>query len=120
MKSWKDLVSEAKREVKLLQVKDVKAMRDEKGDFVLIDVREQDEYRKGHIPGAVFIPRGILEMTVEENLPDKTKQIVAHCMAGGRSAMAAQSLKKMGYENVASMEGGFRAWVHAGYPVEGG
>jgi len=118
MKKWKDLVSEARQAVQLLQVNEVKAMMDTGDDFILIDVRESDEYQKGAIPDGCSIPRGILEMTVEEQIPDTTKQIVLHCMGGGRSAMAALSLKNMGYQHVASMEGGFRAWVQAGYPIK--
>jgi len=118
MKKWKDLVSEARQAVALLQVNEVKEMFDTGEDFVLIDVRESDEYKKGAIPDGYSVPRGILEMTVEEQIPDITKQIVLHCMGGGRSAMAALSLKNMGYQNVASMEGGFRAWAQAGYPVK--
>jgi rhodanese-related sulfurtransferase len=117
MKGWKDLVSEAKQEVALLQVGEVHAMLEKKAEFLLIDVREQDEYRQGHIPEGVSIPRGILEGTVERKISDRTQKIVLHCAGGGRSAVAAQSLKKMGYENVASMEGGFGAWVRAGYPL---
>jgi len=118
MKRWRDLVSEARQAVKLLEVHDVKEMIDTGDDFVLIDVRESEEYQKGSIPGGRSIPRGLLEMTVEEEIPDTSKQIVLHCMGGGRSAMAALSLKNMGYQNVASMEGGFRAWAQAGYPVK--
>jgi rhodanese-related sulfurtransferase len=118
MKTWKDCVSAAKQEVKLLQVHEVKTMMDEKEDVVLIDVREREEHEQGAIPGANLVPRGVLEMTIEEQIPDRTKQIVLHCAAGGRSAMAAQSLKNMGYQNVASMEGGFRGWAQAGYPVK--
>jgi len=118
MKRWKELVSEARQTVKILQVGEVKEMMDTGEDFVLIDVRESDEYQKGSIPEGYSVPRGILEMTVEEQVPDCTKQIVLHCTAGGRSAMAALSLKNMGYQNVASMEGGFRAWAQAGYPVK--
>jgi len=118
MKKWKDLVSEARQAVRLLQVGDVKEMFNTGEDFVLIDVRESEEYQKGAIPNGHSIPRGILEMTIEEQIPDTTKQIVLHCMGGGRSAMAALSLKNMGYQNVASMEGGLRAWAQAGYPIK--
>ncbi len=118
MKTWKDCVLAAKQEVKLLQVHEVKMMMDKKEDVVLIDVREREEYEQGAIPGANLVPRGVLEMTIEEQIQDRTKRIVLHCAAGGRSAMAAQSLKNMGYQNVASMEGGFRGWAQAGYPIK--
>ena len=118
MKTWKDLVAEARREVTLRVVQEVKEKFDMGEAFILIDVREPDEYQKGHIPGSTNVPRGVLEMTVEEHIQDPQKQIILHCMGGGRSAVAAQSLRQMGYQNVASMEGGFRAWAQSGYPVE--
>ncbi len=118
MKTWKDLVGEAKKEVMLFQVKEVKELFDLGEDFILIDVREPDEFHKGRIPRSMLAPRGILEMMVEQNIKDLKKQIILHCAGGGRSAVAALSLKEMGYERVASMEGGFDSWVKAGYPVE--
>lgn len=118
MKTWKEQVVEAKREIALLQVRDVKEKFDAAEDFILIDVREPDEHQKGHIPESANVPRGVLEMTLEDNVKDPQKQIILHCAGGGRSAVAAQSLKQMGYQNVASMEGGFRAWMESGYPVE--
>jgi len=118
VKTWKDLVAEARREVTLRVVQEVKEKFDMGEAFILIDVREPDEYQKGHIPGSTNVPRGVLEMTVEEHIQDPQKQIILHCMGGGRSAVAAQSLRQMGYQNVASMEGGFRAWAQSGYPVE--
>jgi len=118
MKTWKDLVGEAKKGVKLLQVKEVKEKFDAGEDFILIDVREPEEHQKGRIPKSVLVPRGVLEMTVEQEIKDPKRQLILHCAGGGRSAVAAESLKKMGYENVASMEGGFEGWLRSGYPVE--
>jgi rhodanese-related sulfurtransferase len=118
MKTWKDLVAEAKKEIGLLQVSEVKAKMVQQEDFLLIDVREQEEYKQGRLPEAACIPRGTLEMTIADQVKDTSKLIILHCGGGGRSALAAQSLKKMGYENVASMEGGFKAWMLAGYPTE--
>ncbi|MEK7285711.1 MAG: rhodanese-like domain-containing protein [Nitrospirota bacterium] len=118
MKNWKDLVREAKQEVTLLQVSDVKKKMDDQDDFLLVDVREADEHQKGRVPEAALIPRGVLEMTIEQHVKDSKKMIILHCAGGGRSAVAALSLKKMGYENVASMEGGFGEWLRAGYPTE--
>lgn len=117
MKTWKECVAEAKREVVLLSVKEVKEKFDQKEKLVLIDVREPEEYQRGHIPGGVNVPRGVLEMTVEEEIRDPATQIILHCASGGRSAVAALTLKKMGYQNVASMEGGFKAWVQLGFPT---
>ncbi len=118
MKTWKDLVGEAKKEVRLYQVKEVKELLDLGEDVILIDVREPDEFQKGRIPKSMLAPRGVLEMVVEQSIKDPKKQLILHCAGGGRSAVAALSLKKMGYERVASMEGGFDGWVRAGYPIE--
>ncbi len=118
MKTWKDLVCEAKKEIGLLQVSEVKAKMDQQADFLLIDVREPEECENGRLPEAALIPRGIIEMTIEDHVKDTKKLIILHCAGGGRSAVAAQSLKKMGYENVASMEGGFKEWTRQGYPIE--
>ncbi len=117
MKTWKDLVAEAKKEVTLLQVRDVKEKMDGGESVILIDVREPEEHQKMRIPKSTNVPRGILEMTVEDNVKDPNQQIILHCAGGGRSAVAALSLKKMGYRNVASMEGGMNGWAQAGYPV---
>jgi len=117
VKTWKECVAEAKREVALLSVKEVKEKVDQEEALILIDVREPEEYQKGHIPGVVNVPRGVLEMTVEEKIADPAAQIVLHCAGGGRSAMAALALKKMGYQNVASMEGGFNVWAQSGFPT---
>jgi rhodanese-related sulfurtransferase len=118
MKMWRDLIADAKREISLLQTKDVKEKLDQGEDFILIDVREPDEQQKGRLPKSVPIPRGILEMTMERHFKDPAKPVILYCAGGGRSAVAAQSLKKMGYENVASMEGGFEEWQRAGLPIE--
>lgn len=118
MKMWRDLVAEAKREVPLLQVKEVRE-KIERGEAVtLIDVREGDEFQAGRLPKSLHVPRGILEMTMERHFKDPTQPFILYCAAGGRSAVATQVLKKMGYENVASMEGGFEAWQRLGLPVE--
>ena len=91
------------------------------GDAVtLVDVREQHEWDRGHLPGAIHVARGILERDAEETFPDPDAPLVLYCGGGYRSALAAQSLARMGYGNVASMDGGWRAWTDAGYEVEGG
>ena len=88
--------------------------------FQLVDVREKDEWERGHLSGAVHLARGVLERDAEEALPDLDAPIVLYCGGGYRSALAAQSLQQMGYTNVASMDGGWRAWTDAGYPTDGG
>lgn len=81
---------------------------------VLIDVREKDEYLEGYIPGAKWIPRGFLELRIEEQVPEKGSEVILYCAGGTRSALAAKSLEALGYTNVSSMAGGFTAWKRAG------
>jgi len=88
--------------------------------FTLVDVREADEWARGHLPGAVLMPRGVLERDAEAAFPDPDTPLVLYCGGGYRSALAAQSLGQMGYTTVASMDGGWRAWTEAGYETEGG
>ena len=85
---------------------------------VLIDVREIDEFAKGHAREAVHLSRGVLELRIEGLVPDPTTPILCYCGGGSRSALAADSLQKMGYTNVASVAGGFKAWREAGLPSE--
>ena len=116
-KSFKQIMDEARREIREVGADEVKA-RLERGDSVrVVDVREKEEYREGHLPGAISLPRGFLEMRVEETLPDKQAPIVAYCAGGTRSLIAARTMKEMGYTDVVSMSGGFTAWKNAGYPV---
>src|SRR5690242_10118026 len=84
-------------------------------DIVLVDVREKNEWNEGHIPGAIHVPRGFLELQIEEAVPDKSKTVVLYCAGGVRSLMAGQTLKQMGYKDVVSMSGGFGQWKGSGY-----
>jgi len=84
-------------------------------DFVLVDVREKNEWSEGHIPGAIHVPRGYLELQIEEAVPDKSKKVVLYCAGGVRSLMAGNTLQQMGYEDVISMAGGFGQWKASGY-----
>ncbi|MBA2682745.1 MAG: molybdopterin-synthase adenylyltransferase MoeB [Ktedonobacteraceae bacterium] len=84
-------------------------------DFVLVDVREKNEWNEGHIPGAIHVPRGYLELQIEEAVPDKSKKVVLYCAGGVRSLMAGNTLQQMGYEDVISMAGGFGQWKASGY-----
>jgi rhodanese-related sulfurtransferase len=112
------LVNEAKKNVKQCTIDDV-WKRQQKGEsFVLVDVREDAEWAKGHAEGAVHLGRGVLERDIEKTIPDKDTEIVLYCGGGFRSALAAESLGKLGYKNVISMDGGFRGWVEAGMPVK--
>ena len=113
-----DLVASAKAEISSITVAEAKDLLD-KGEYLFIDVREPDEFKMGHIPGAVNIPRGLVELRigaqVEEN---KDAKIVIYCKSGGRSSLATQSLAKLGYKKLLNMDGGWIAWEEAGYPVE--
>src|SRR5205807_6970208 len=84
-------------------------------DIVLVDVREKNEWNEGHIPGALHVPRGFLELQIEEAVPDKSKKVVLYCAGGVRSLMAGNTLQQMGYENVISMSGGFGQWKGGGF-----
>ena len=113
---FEKLVAEAKKNISEISPQDA-ATKLETGDAVIIDVREKDEWDEEHIPGAVHMSRGTIELDVEEKVPDTNAMIICHCGGGGRSALAAESLQKMGYENVRSMAGGFKAWRAAGLPT---
>ncbi len=115
-KTFKDLMAEARSEVPEWSIEQVKEHLGNGNDYVLLDVREKEEYRDGHLAGAIPLPRGFLEIRVEQEVPDKTKPVIAYCASGTRSLLAAKQLKEMGYQKVISMSGGYTAWKGAGYP----
>lgn len=112
------LVEQAKRTIKECTSADVKGRLDRREPFHFIDVREDGEFAKERAKGARHIGRGVLERDIENLVPDKQVAIVLYCGGGYRSALAAESLGRMGYTNVCSMDGGIRAWREAGYPLE--
>jgi rhodanese-related sulfurtransferase len=112
------LVEEAKKYVRECSIADVKARLEQGEKFHFIDVREDHEFAQDHAKEARHIGRGVLERDVETLIPDKNAPIVLYCGGGFRSALAAANLRKMGYENVLSMDGGIRAWREAGYPLD--
>ena len=114
------LVDAARREIAETDADTVRQRLDDGDDMTLVDVREPDEWARGHLPGAVHVPRGVLERDAEAAFPDPDAPLVLYCGGGYRSALAARALGQMGYSNVSSMDGGWRAWTEAGYPVEGG
>ena len=114
------LVEQAKRNIWECTVTEVKAKLDRGERFELIDVREDHEFAKDRAKGARHLGRGILERDIETVIPDKSAEIILYCGGGYRSALAADSLRQMGYANVRSMDGGIRAWREAGYPLEEG
>jgi len=111
------LVNDAKTRVKQTTVSDVKRRKESGERFLLVDVREDNEWAKGHIPGAVHMGRGVIERDVEKQVPDPSTKLILYCGGGFRSALVADNLQKMGYGNVESMDGGWRGWTEAGLPV---
>lgn len=112
------IVQDAKGRVKECTVADVKRRREAGEAFTLVDVREESEYAAGHAAGAVHIGKGVIERDIETKVPDPATPLVLYCGGGFRSALAADVLQKMGYTNVVSMDGGWRAWTEAGQPTE--
>ena len=112
------IVSDAKTRVKEMNFQEVKQKVDAGEKFTLVDVREDNEWARGHLPGAVHLSKGIIERDIETAIPDKSTTIVLYCGGGLRSALAADNLRKMGYTNCISMDGGWRSWTGAGFPTE--
>ncbi len=116
-KGFQNLVADAKKKITEISPTDAAAKAKSSSDAVIVDVREKDEWDEEHIPDAVHMSRGMLELEVEDKFPDRNTTIICHCGGGGRSALAAESLQKMGYKNVRSMAGGFKAWKAAALPT---
>ena len=112
------LVNESKSRIKETNVQDVKRRMDAGEKFVLVDVREEGEWAKGHAAGAVYMGKGVIERDIEARFPDPGTKLILYCGGGFRSALAADNLQKMGYKNVESMDGGWKGWVEAGLPTE--
>ncbi len=112
------LVDAARAHIRECTIADVKRRLDAGERFHLIDVREQDEWQRGHLPAATHLSKGIIERDIESAIPDPTADIVLYCGGGYRSALAADNLRRMGYTNVVSMDGGWRAWTEAGHPTQ--
>jgi rhodanese-related sulfurtransferase len=113
-----DLINDAKTRITEVTAAQVQEMQDHGEQVVYLDVREQNEWNLGHLPRSTLIPRGVLESSIEQRVP-RDSTIVTYCASGNRSALAADTLRQMGYTHVSSMAGGFRAWVDAGGMVEG-
>ena len=105
-----ELVNQIKREVREIDVQQLRQMQEAREDFSLIDVREPEETQQGTVPGAVTIPRGVLEVKIDQVTSDKDRKIVLYCAGGARSALAAYMLQRMGFRNVLSVIGGYGAW----------
>jgi rhodanese-related sulfurtransferase len=111
------IVSDAKTRVKEADFRDIKKRLDAGEKLIVVDTREDNEWARGHIPNAIHLGKGIIERDVENTIPDKSAPLVLYCGGGFRSALAADNLQKMGYKNVISMDGGWRGWTEAGFPV---
>jgi len=111
------IVTDAKSRVKETNVADVKKRRAAGEKFLLVDVREESEWKAGHAVDAIHLGKGIIERDIVKVVPDTNAKIVLYCGGGYRSALAADNIQKMGYTNVESMDGGFRAWVDEGMPT---
>ena len=111
------IVDDARKRVREVSVDEVKG-RLTKGDkFLLVDVREESEFAKDHLPGAIHLGKGIIERDIETRVPDTNREMILYCGGGFRSALAADNLQKMGYTNVSSMDGGIREWREKGLPL---
>lgn len=113
------LAEDAKSRVREISVEEARK-KVERGRALLIDVREESEWAAGHARGARHMGKGIIERDIEKTIPDKNAEIVLYCGGGYRSALTADALQRMGYSNVTSMAGGWRAWLEAAGPVEAG
>src|SRR5688572_18184503 len=116
MSDFRQMLSQAKQEIKEVSPQEVKDQLNPSNGFTLLDVREGDEWEQGHLDKAIFLPRGFLEVKADKILTDRQQPIVVYCAGGVRSALAAKTLQDLGYKNVVSMAGGFAAWKDNGMP----
>ena len=116
--TYADLIASIRKSVREVSLDELKRRVEKRAPMTLIDVREKEEFRAGYIPGAVSLPRGFLEIQVEQKVPDKSTPIVLYCAGGTRSALAAKTLQELGYTNVESANPGFVRWKDLGYPME--
>jgi rhodanese-related sulfurtransferase len=111
------IVDDARSRIEETNVDEVKERMDRGEKLVLVDVREESEFAKDHLPGAIHLGKGVIERDIERAVPDLNSPLVLYCGGGFRSALAADNLKKMGYGNVLSMDGGVRGWREKGFPM---
>jgi rhodanese-related sulfurtransferase len=114
------IVADARKRIRETTVDDVKSKLDRAEQFLLIDVREESEWAKDHLPGAIHLGKGVIERDIEARVSDPATPMILYCGGGYRSALAADNLQKMGYTNVISMDGGVRGWRQKGYPLTTG
>ena len=111
------IVDDARSRVRETNVEEVKKRMDKGDKFLLVDVREESEFAKDHLPGAVHLGKGVIERDIEARVPELNTEMILYCGGGFRSALAADNLQKMGYTNVISMDGGIRGWREKGFPL---
>jgi rhodanese-related sulfurtransferase len=111
------VVKDAKTRIKEEDYREIKKKLDAGEKMIIVDTREDNEWARGHVPNAIHLSKGIIERDIESVIPDKEATIVLYCGGGYRSALAADSIQKMGYRNVISMDGGWRGWTESGFPV---
>ena len=111
------IVDDARSRIRETDVDTVKTRLDRGEKFLLVDVREESEFAKDHLPGAIHLGKGIIERDIEAKVPELRTEMVLYCGGGFRSALAADNLQKMGYTNVISMDGGIRGWREKNYPL---
>jgi len=111
------IVDDARKRIKETTVDEIKKRLDRGDNFTLVDVREESEFAADHLPGAIHLGKGVIERDIEKTVPDVNTELVLYCGGGFRSALAADNLQKMGYQNVISMDGGVRGWREKGYPM---
>ena len=115
---FEQLVDAARVNIRECTVQDIHRRITAAEKFLLFDVREESEYAAGHLPGARSLGKGIIERDIETLVPDPDQEVILYCGGGYRSVLAADNLQKMGYTNIVSMDGGFRGWKEAAFPVE--
>jgi rhodanese-related sulfurtransferase len=115
-----EIVADAKRRVREVTVDDMKGKLDRNEEFLLVDVREDKEWEQDHLPKAIHLGKGVIERDIEKRVSDLNAHVVLYCGGGFRSALAADNLRRMGYKNVVSMDGGIRGWREKGYPLTRG
>jgi len=115
---FEKLVNESRARIKETTPEEVKKKIEKGEKFFLVDIREEHEWQEGHITGATYIGKGIIERDVEKFIPDLNAEVILYCGGGYRSVLAAENLQKMGFTNVVSMDGGWRRWNELGYPTQ--
>ena len=111
------IVDDARSRVRETNVDEVKKRMDRGDKFLLVDVREESEFAKDHLPGAIHLGKGVIERDIEARVPELNAEMILYCGGGFRSALAADNLQKMGYTNVISMDGGIRDWREKDFPL---